>query len=164
MKNSIDAMLMQKEHVRSGAADEALLNEAWEAAMSDPVLREEFEKRIAAAVQQANQSAPELSGEAEMKRRMEELMERLERCERREKVLAAGVAETFVDFVVYEINRIAGEGVDFEATLEAFVKANPQYLRPVRAAAWGYQQKGEAPAPRSGVEAAFASLNPNLKF
>ena len=133
---------------------------AWDAAMENPELRAEHEKRVQEAVRAA---VERLSAEnSALQRRVEELSVRNERYERNDAIVGAGVSGEFVDYVAYEVSRMAGEG-DFGKALEKYIAENPQYLRRT-CGAWGQQQNGEQPAQRGGVESAFAALNPDLKF
>ena len=128
--------------------------------MKNPELREEYEKRVQEAVKTA---VERISVEnCALQRRVDELSAQQEKNERKGAIAGAGVSPEFADYVIYEVSRIAGDG-DFMKALEKYVAANPQYLRKP-CGAWGLPQKGAQPAQRGGVEAAFATLNPDLKF
>lgn len=115
----------------------------------------EFDRRVNKAIETARSKFVDP--------RVAQLESQLLNYQRRDAVAAAGIASEFADFVAYQVAGSMGEGDKFEEKLAAYVEANPQYKKG-QAAGWGAHQSGTTGRQLDGVEAAFAKLNPNLKF
>lgn len=113
---------------------------------------------------QKPENEPESDAGADDKRRIADLEAQVAGYQSRAKVAAAGVPDSFVEFVTFEAQRGVRDGTDFDTALGAFLEKNPQFTgsADTRPQAWGMRQGGSAPK-MSGVEAAFYAMNPNLK-
>ena len=115
----------------------------------------EFDRRVNKAIETAKSKFVDP--------RVAQLENQLQSYQRRDAVAAAGVASEFADFVAYQVAGSMGEGEKFDDKLKSYVEANPQYKKGM-ASGWGAPQNGGTGRQLSGVEAAFAALNPNIKF
>ncbi len=107
---------------------------------------------------------PQNAEALEMQRKYEETQRELERYKNREKVAAKGVNIKFLDFVTFEASKLVDDETDFDAALDAYLKANAQFTKPDEQppAATGMRH-GSTPTKMDGVEKAFYDKNPNLK-
>lgn len=139
----------------------------------NPAHQAEFDRRVAKALQTAQAKAAEGTKKVELT--VEELKKQIDTQNaaladyiNREAAVKAGVDPRFLNFVAFEVKSGLADGTDFGTALDAYVKANPQYLAAAQPqtppAAWGARQTGPGATPPSGVEAAFKALNPNLKI
>lgn len=117
----------------------------------------EFDRRVSKAIETARAKFvdPQVA----------DLQAKLQGYERRDTVIAAGVGAEFAEFVAYQVAGSLADGDDFADKLKTFVEAHPQYAAGAKpAASWGAPQHGNGGKTPSGVEAAFARLNPNIKI
>ena len=102
--------------------------------------------------------------------RVSELERELESYKNREKVIAAGVAADFAEYVTFEVSKRVTDDVGFDAALTVWLKDNERFKtsqQPDAGAASGKASQGMrqqgAPDKPDGVEEAFYRINPQLR-
>lgn len=158
----------EKLNIEPMAADAdtgAELKPCFDEILNDKDYQSEFDRRVAKAIEtaktkwtneqtdaitsQANERADALEGELEMYRK-------------REKALKLGVAHDMLDYAVYAADKKVDDSTDFDAALNSVISAH-SWLTVTTLPTTGIpQEKGIQ--GKSGVEKAFATLNPRIKF
>ena len=116
----------------------------------------EFDRRVSKAIETARAKFVDPS--------VADLQAKLQGYERRDAVIAAGIGTEYAEFVAYKVAGDMKEGDTFTDKLKTFVEANPQYAAAKPSGSWGTHQTGNGGQTATGVEAAFAKLNPHLKI
>lgn len=143
--------------------------------LQDKTMQAEFDRRITKAIQTAQAKAEDVTKKSaltveELKKQLDTQNATLADYMNREAVIKAGVDPKYLKYVAYEVKQTMADGTDFGTALDTYVKANPQYTatqqqQPLTppTSGWGAPQGGSTKTV-TGVEAAFAKLNPNLKL
>lgn len=136
--------------------------------LKNPAFQAEFDRRVTKSIKTVqDKAATEKTTVEELKKQLDTQNATLADYMNREAVIKAGIDPRYLKFVAFEVKQGAADGTDFGTALDAYVKANPQYMAQAPTPppqAWGAPQSGSGANAPSGVEAAFTKLNPNLKL
>ena len=131
----------------------------------DKDYQSEFDRRVAKAIETAktkwtNEQTEAITGQAN--ERADALEQELDKYRKREKASRLGVAHDMLDYAVYAAEKQVSDDTDFDAALNSVISAH-SWLTVTTLPTTGIPQSG-ATQGKSGVERAFATLNPRIKL
>ena len=133
--------------------------------LSDKDYQSEFDRRVAKAIETAKskwtiEQTDAITNQANQ--RADALEKELESYRKREKALKLGVAQDMLDYAVYAADKQTCEDTDFDTALNSVISAH-NWLTVTTLPTTGIPQ-ASAMQGKSGVERAFATLNPRIKI
>ena len=133
--------------------------------LKDKDYQSEFDRRVAKAIETAkgkwtNEQTDAVALQANQ--RADALEKELDVYRKREKALKLGITQDMVDYAVYAAEKQTGDDADFDTALNNVISAN-SWLTVTTLPTTGIPQTNGLQG-KTGVERAFANLNPRIKI